>query len=107
VIARIKEDSFAKEIVLAQQLTPDQLHQFARLGAVARLAQINAEIAAIRRIFPELVRRRRGLRATPARLQTAVASRPKREWSDEDRKAVSDRMKKYWADRRKTRKTAR
>ena len=87
-------------------LNNEQLRRLARLGAMARLEQIRAEEAAIRAEFPELFGRgaRRespaadGGSATPARQRR----RRRTAMSAAGRKAVSERMKKYWAERRKT-----
>jgi hypothetical protein len=93
-------------------LKQDQLHRLARLGAVARLEQLRTEEAAIRAEFPELFGggrggarrgRRPGGRAAPTGLSTVVAPRRsgRRPMSTAARKAVSERMRKYWAERRK------
>ena len=80
-------------------LNQEQLRRLARLGAVARLEQLRQEEAAIRAEFPELFGRgRRDGAAAPA----ARASRSRKKMSAEARKAVSERMRKYWADRRKS-----
>jgi len=74
-------------------LTQDQLRQLAQLGAKARLEELRQEEAAIRAEFPELFRRGRqgaGNGAAPRRRMTAA-----------NRKAVSERMRKYWAEQRK------
>lgn len=78
-------------------LSTEQLRRLARLGAIARLEQLKQEEAAIRGEFPELFGRGR---------QTAVAGmtkpgRRRRKMSAAARKAVSERMRKYWANRRK------
>jgi len=81
-------------------LSAERLRELARTGAEAMLKQLRAEIIAIERTFPELAlpqkRRavRQGLRRAAARVRTM---------SDAERKAVSERMKKYWAERRKAR----
>jgi len=67
-----------------------------RLGAQARLAELNGEIAAIRRAFPGLGRGRQPAGDKPARTR-----RRRSRMSPAARRAVSVRMKKYWADRRK------
>ena len=72
-------------------LSREELNRLARLGARARLEELRREEAAIRRAFPDLVR-------------GSAAARPRRrrgKMSASARKAVSDRMKKYWARRRK------
>jgi hypothetical protein len=90
-------------------LNQDQLRRLARLGAVARLEQLRQEEAAIRAEFPELfggAGRARAQKGSRRRADGAVASgrtgrRRRRSMSAEARKAVSERMRKYWAERRK------
>jgi hypothetical protein len=74
------------------------MRDLARAGARTLLDQLRAEIIAIERAFPELAlpRRRRGLRRAVKRASTQT-----RQMSDAARKAVSARMKRYWAERRK------
>ena len=79
-------------------LNAEQLRRLARLGAMARLQQLKEEEAAIRAVFPELLGGRRaaadsggGQRRRRRRTKMSVANR----------QAVSERMKKYWAERRK------
>ncbi len=82
-------------------LSVEQLRRLARLGAVSRLEQLRQEEAGIRSEFPELFGRgrKRGAMSSPG----AVAAEPgrRRNMSRAARKAVSVRMKKYWAERRK------
>ena len=78
-------------------LNQEQLRRLARLGAVARLEQLREEEAAIRAEFPELFGRGRD-GAAPAPVGKA---RSRRKMSAAGRKAVSERMRKYWAERRK------
>ena len=74
-------------------LTRDELQRLARLGAKSRLDEIRREEAAIKRAFPDLI---------GGRVARTVARRRRRSnMSAAARKAVSERMKKYWADRRK------
>jgi hypothetical protein len=82
-------------------LTQEQLRRLARLGAVARLEQLRAEEAAIRSEFPELFGR--GRREEGATAAAAAGDRRRRrpKMSAQARKAVSERMRKYWAERRK------
>jgi hypothetical protein len=80
-------------------LSVERLRELARAGAEVTLNRLRDEIAAIERAFPEF--------ATPAgRRATAQAVRTSRKsarrMSAAARKAVSQRMKKYWAERRKT-----
>jgi hypothetical protein len=79
-------------------LQRDQLVKLARAGAETMLKQLRAEIIAIERTFPELALapQRRALRRAIATAETKT-----RRMSAAARKAVSLRMKKYWAERRK------
>lgn len=81
-------------------LDQEQLRRLARLGAVARLEQLREEESAIRAEFPELFGGRRGsgqgAKAGGARKRRRPAM------SAAQRKEVSERMRKYWAERRKT-----
>jgi hypothetical protein len=87
---------------MAGQLDRKELHRLARLGAEARLIALEQERADILRSFPDLgsaskasTRAGRGRAAAPRR------RRRQSRMSAAARKAVSVRMKKYWADRRK------
>lgn len=79
-------------------LTAERLRDLARSGAETVLKNLRAEIIAIERTFPELAipQKRRAVReafqSARKRVRTMTAA---------ERKAVSDRMKKYWAERRK------
>jgi hypothetical protein len=86
-------------------LNPEQLRRLARLGAVARLEQLRQEEAAIRSEFPELFGR--GRRAAAAIAAEKPARGRKRRGNRKpmtaaQKKAVSERMRKYWAERRKS-----
>jgi len=81
-------------------LSREELRRLARLGARARLEELRREEGAIRAAFPELFGR--AARATDHRRGAPGRRRRTRNMSAAARKAVSDRMKKYWADRRKT-----
>jgi hypothetical protein len=82
----------------ADGLSAERLRELARVGAEHALKRLRAEIVAIERTFPELglPGRRRALR----RSVQAVTRRTRR-MSAAARKAVSARMTKYWAERRK------
>jgi hypothetical protein len=80
-------------------LSQEQLRRLARLGAMARLEQLRAEEAAIRSAFPDLFGR--GRREQAANGQAAAGRRQRPAMSAAGRRAVSQRMKKYWAERRK------
>lgn len=78
-------------------LSTEQLRRLARLGAITRLEHLKQEEAAIRAEFPELFGR--GRRTVVA--DAAKPGRRRRKMSSAARKAVSERMRKYWAERRK------
>ena len=100
---------------MANELSKDDLRRFARLGAMRRLEDIRREEAAIRSTFPELFdgsapRRAAAPAATGKAKATKTAKTAKKaaksgrsrsNMSPAMRKAVSERMKKYWAGRRK------
>lgn len=82
----------------ARGLNAERVRELARAGAEALLNQLRAEIVAIERTFPELAlpQRRRALRQSVQRAQ-----KKGHQMSAAARKAVSQRMKRYWAERRK------
>lgn len=89
---------------MANELSKDDLRRFARLGAMRRLEDIRKEEAAIRSAFPELFAGERATaRATrgAAPAKAARKTRKRSNMSPAMRKEVSERMKKYWAGRRK------
>jgi len=93
------------------KLSADELQRLARLGATARLEQLRAEEAAIRAAFPDLAGRgRRSGRAAASEPSAGPAASGRRRrrsaMSAAQRKAVSERMRKYWADRRKAKGAA-
>jgi hypothetical protein len=89
------------------------LHEYARIGAIARIAELRSEIAEIQRIFPDLdslarARKRPGpaplklteqAPASPAlaKLMEPAPMRKRRKLSAAARKAISDAQKKRWA----------
>ena len=79
-------------------LTAERLRDLARSGAETMLKQLRAEIIAIERTFPELAipQKRRAVREALQKVRRRV-----RTMSAAERKAVSERMRKYWAERRK------
>lgn len=81
-------------------LSTERLKELARAGAEQAIKQLRAEIIAIERTFPELAltRRRRAVRRS-----LTEATRRTRSMSAAARKAVSERMTRYWAERRKAR----
>ena len=85
---------------VAGGLSAEKLRELAQAGAEAALKALRAEIIAIERTFPELSlpRRRHALRQSLKQASTRT-----QHMSDAARKAVSARMKRYWAERRKAR----
>lgn len=79
----------------SRKLSLDQLQHLARAGAEATLHRLREEIEVLERTFPELASSR-----GRKQIASAVQKRAGR-MSAAARKAVSDRMKKYWAERRK------
>lgn len=82
----------------ANGLTAEKLKELARAGAEVVLKELRADIIAIERTFPELAlpRRRRALRRS-----LKEATNRTRKMSTATRRAASERMKRYWAERRK------
>lgn len=74
-------------------LSREQLHSLAKLGSSARISELEAEIAAIRPAFSGVGAKTRRARGRKRRKMSAAA-----------KKAVSVRMKKYWAAKRATKK---
>ena len=90
---------------MANELNETDLRRFAILGAEARLLQIAEEAAAIYTVFPELRDRQdRGANGHRSGKDSSgragVRGRKRRSLDSDQRKAVSERMKKYWAERR-------
>jgi hypothetical protein len=86
------------------KLSAERLRELARSGAETALKQLRAEIIALERTFPELAlpQTRRALRST-----VKTIGKRGRRMSQEARDAVSKRMKKYWAERRKAKQKVR
>jgi hypothetical protein len=80
------------------ELSAARIKELARKGAETALKELRADIIAIERTFPELAltKRRRALRRSVKEATTTT-----RRLSAAARKAVSQRMKTYWAERRK------
>ena len=70
------------------------VNQWAKLGATARLREIQEELASIYRAFPEL-RGQRGL-TTGA----SAGGRKRKRFSAAGKAAISEGMRKYWARRK-------
>ena len=93
---------------MAKKLTEAEMHRLARLGAAAKLAQLEREIAALKRAFPGV---EAAVGPVPARAADGAARLPpgpstpphsrRSPMSAAERQVVSDRMKRYWDARRK------
>ena len=82
-------------------MTVQELHRLARIGAEARLGELQREIEAIGRAFPDL---RSGLSkqsSTNAPADRMTPRRRRRKMSAAAKKAVSLAQKKRWAEWRK------
>ena len=79
-----------------------ELRRLARIGAAARLEQLDRERAVLLRSFPGLRAATTSSDADEDRVAPGTpAKRQRRNMSAARRKAVSVRMKRYWAERRK------
>jgi hypothetical protein len=81
-----------------KKVDSSELRRYALVGAQARLEAITSELAAIRQAFPELANGNVGAHRTTT--GGNAASRRRRTMSAAQRKAVGERMKKYWAAKR-------
>jgi hypothetical protein len=80
------------------------MKDLARRGAIARLGELQVEQAAILKAFPELRssgRHARGYTDEGTTVLPARRGRRRQGMTTAQRKAVSVRMKAYWAKRRK------
>ena len=83
------------------------MKEYARRGAQARVAELQQELEAIYGAFPELRSGGRQQRSTSTAATNGLAERPSSgarrrpsRMTATQRKAVSERMRKYWAARR-------
>jgi hypothetical protein len=78
---------------------PSHILELARKGAELHYQELKGELESLLKRFPHL--RRPGLLAAPVEtVKRIVRKRRRQKWSAEARKAVSQRMKKYWAAQR-------
>jgi hypothetical protein len=98
--------------------TSTLLLQYARMGALTRLTELRTEIDAIEQAFPDLAVRRGPRRGRPAPSATAYTDdgqtvgpdatvarrRTRKPMTAAQRKAVGERMRKYWAARKSAKK---
>jgi hypothetical protein len=78
---------------------PSHILELARKGAEVRYQELKTEIAALVKVFPHLAQQA-GTALGRAVGKTEARLRRSRTMSAAARKAVSERMKKYWAARR-------
>jgi hypothetical protein len=81
----------------------------ARRGAEARVQELSDELESIYRMFPDLRGQTRARRGRPAAANQPDSAPPARRrkrspMTAAQRKAVGERMKKYWAERKKSQK---
>lgn len=83
---------------MAKKIADSEVRRLALPGARARLSALQAEVASLLATFPELG----GARGARASAGGATRKKPgrKRPMSAAEKKAVSERMRKYWADRK-------
>jgi hypothetical protein len=87
---------------MEDHLAKFDLKVYAKRGAEARVAELQAELAQIYRAFPDMRRRRQASNSDTNSGTERLPSRRRRTgMSAAQKKAVSIRMKKYWAERRK------
>ena len=90
------------ELTIGVDMT--RMKEWAQLGAAQRVAEIQAELAAIKRAFPGIASRRVQTGSGGGTLVPKGGKKKRRRrppMSAAQRKAVGIRMKKYWAARRK------
>jgi hypothetical protein len=113
---RPRGSAFPRSFLLASSLSNDQLLRLAQHGAQTRIAELRDEINLIEQAFPDMQRRRRGRprkqkaaasssadaaqqSASPDKQRSSKSGR--RRWTAAQRKAAGERMKAYWAKRKK------
>lgn len=82
---------------MAKKIGDSTLREFALVGARAKYAALQAELASLVATFPELAKARgtKGAAVVPGRKRGR-----KKPMTAAERKAVSERMRKYWAERK-------
>jgi len=85
-------------------LSREQLIRLAKLGAAVRLAAIKQERDALSAMIRDERRAAAASRISTDESAPATRRHRRRAWSAAQRRAVSARMKRYWAVRRKAKK---
>ena len=84
---------------------PSHILELAKRGAEHRYQELKAEIDSLVKHFPHLRSRSGGPLSAPVEtVKRAIRRRRRRKMTEAARKAVSDRMKKFWAARRNVKK---
>jgi hypothetical protein len=89
---------------VAKELSKDVLTKLARRGAEARLEELEKERREILRAFPGLSTRGKRGDETESREEVPAKgpSRRRRKMTPAARKAASERMKRYWENKRQS-----
>ena len=80
---------------MARETNMAKLRQYAVVGARQRLEELRSEEAMLRQQFPEL------FRGGATKAAPAGKKRGRRPLTAAEKKTISERMRKYWADRKK------
>jgi hypothetical protein len=73
------------------------LHEYARVGAAARITELRAEIASIHELFSDIGEAHKSPGRSKGALAALMDPAPKRKMSAAGRKAISEAQKKRWA----------
>ena len=91
---------------MSYQHDREQMGRLARLGAIARLAEIRREQAALEPFLSGAPSKERRFSTASQAMSKAAEHSGRRRMSAAERKAVSARMKAYWAGRRRAKASA-
>jgi hypothetical protein len=80
-------------------LDKHEFYRLARVGAVARLLELEAEATAIRKAFPDL-KKAQAVAPTSSAPVAKPKAKKRKKMSAEARNAIGARMKAYWAAKR-------
>lgn len=83
---------------------PAHILELAKRGAEHRYQELRAEIDSLAKLFPHLRRRSGPLSAPAEAIERAIRRRRRRKMTEAAKKAISERMKKMWAARRRAKK---
>ena len=84
---------------------PSHILELAKRGAEHRYEELKAETESLVKLFPHLRSRSGGPLTVPVEtVKRAIRRRRRRKMTEAAKKAISDRMKKFWAAKRKAKK---